>query len=465
MAAVNLLPSPLGNSSEYNYTESEYLERMLGPKHLSIRIVLPVTFVYVLIFVTGVFGNVATCFVIIRNPVMKTATNYYLFSLAVSDLTLLLLGLPNELSVFWQQYPWPFGLGLCKIRAFVSEMSSYVSVLTIVAFSMERYLAICHPLHLYAMSGLKRPIRFILAAWVVALVCALPFAVYTTVYYVEFPLGSKRHVEDSAICAMLQHNMPPFPLYELSCVIFFLIPMLLILVLYVRMGLKIRNTSLGQSIEGSVHGETRQVQSRKAIIRMLSAVVVMFFICWVPFHAQRLLYVYARNSAYYAEINEWLYALGGCLYYFSTTVNPILYNLMSAKYRGAFKETLCCLTGSPTFMRDELSSMRDTTICGCDSATGMQLVRIRSLRYTRTVRCTLDHAKDILRSPSRTRCNKADNGNGVHLSASQDQDHMQNSNTDPLLDSKKTSIISQASNGKPKCHTTEVYVPPDETCI
>lgn len=65
-----------------------------------------------------------------------------------------------------------------------------MSVLTIVAFSMERYLAICHPLHLYAMSGLKRPIRFILAAWVVALVCALPFAVYTTVYYVEFPLGN-----------------------------------------------------------------------------------------------------------------------------------------------------------------------------------------------------------------------------------------------------------------------------------
>lgn len=30
-------------------------------------------------------------------------------------------GLPFELSVFWQQYPWQWGLGICKLRAYVSE--------------------------------------------------------------------------------------------------------------------------------------------------------------------------------------------------------------------------------------------------------------------------------------------------------------------------------------------------------
>lgn len=72
------------------------------------------------------------------------------------------------------------------------------------------------------------------------------------------------------MCAMLLPNMPKFPLYELSCLIFFLVPMLSIAVLYMRMGLRIQSNGLGRSIEGSVHGETRQAQSRKAIIRMLS---------------------------------------------------------------------------------------------------------------------------------------------------------------------------------------------------
>ena len=31
-------------------------------------------------------------------------------------------GLPNDLKVYWQQYPWGLGVALCKIRALVSEM-------------------------------------------------------------------------------------------------------------------------------------------------------------------------------------------------------------------------------------------------------------------------------------------------------------------------------------------------------
>lgn len=56
-------------------------------------------------------------------------------------------------------------------------------------FSIERYLAVCKPLHFNAMSGLRRPLCFILAAWTISLMCALPFAIYTTINYVEYPPG------------------------------------------------------------------------------------------------------------------------------------------------------------------------------------------------------------------------------------------------------------------------------------
>ncbi len=57
---------------------------------------LPMTVIYVLMFLTGVVGNVAVCFVIIHNKTMHTATNFYLFSLAVSDLSILLLGKDHD---------------------------------------------------------------------------------------------------------------------------------------------------------------------------------------------------------------------------------------------------------------------------------------------------------------------------------------------------------------------------------
>ncbi len=55
-------------------------------------VLIPISVIYVIMFVTGVLGNMAVCFVIIKNKTMHTATNYYLFSLAASDLIILLLG-------------------------------------------------------------------------------------------------------------------------------------------------------------------------------------------------------------------------------------------------------------------------------------------------------------------------------------------------------------------------------------
>ena len=78
------------NASDWN--AEEYLYNNWGSKQLSMHVLAPITVVYVLLFVSGVVGNVSTCIVIIRIPSMHTATNCYLFSLAVSDLTFLIFG-------------------------------------------------------------------------------------------------------------------------------------------------------------------------------------------------------------------------------------------------------------------------------------------------------------------------------------------------------------------------------------
>lgn len=93
-------------------------------------------------------------------------------------------------------------------------------------------------------------------------------------------LESGNYSADSAICAMLLPYMPDFPLYELSTIIFFLIPMLIILVVYTRMGLKIRNSTkdtLNSVVQGAIHGDSRQIQSRKSVIKMLSKILSLDF--------------------------------------------------------------------------------------------------------------------------------------------------------------------------------------------
>jgi membrane protease YdiL (CAAX protease family) len=72
------------------------------------------------------------------------------------------------------------------------------------------------------------------------------------------------------------------------------------------------------------------------------AVVAAFFICWAPFHAQRLLAVYLSNASKEAQdhtITIYLILMysSGILYFLSTTINPVLYHIMSNKFREAFK--------------------------------------------------------------------------------------------------------------------------------
>ena len=55
-------------------------------------ILYPVTAIYVLLGVTGTLGNTMVCAVIFRNISMRTSTNLFLFTLAVADIVILLMG-------------------------------------------------------------------------------------------------------------------------------------------------------------------------------------------------------------------------------------------------------------------------------------------------------------------------------------------------------------------------------------
>ena len=100
------------------------------------------------------------------------------------------------------------------------------------------------------------------------------------------------------------------------------------------------------------------------------AVVVAFFICWAPFHTQRLVSAYANSAAAAAAaaveadvsnstavthvdgeqttqgVGELaFFYVSGVLYYVSSVINPILYNIMSVKFRQAFAATILRCSG------------------------------------------------------------------------------------------------------------------------
>lgn len=82
-------------SSKGNLTDAEIFDfviRHLGNKQEDTFSASVLTCVYIVIFISGIFGNISTCLVIKRNRHMHTTTNLYLVNLAFADLLIVILG-------------------------------------------------------------------------------------------------------------------------------------------------------------------------------------------------------------------------------------------------------------------------------------------------------------------------------------------------------------------------------------
>ncbi|KFQ86150.1 Neurotensin receptor type 1, partial [Phoenicopterus ruber ruber] len=76
------------------------------------------------------------------------------------------------------------------------------------------------------------------------------------------------------------------------------------------------------------------------------AVVIAFVVCWLPYHIRRLMFCYVPSSHwtdFLFNFYHYFYMLTNVLFYVSSAINPILYNLVSANFRQIFLSTLTLL--------------------------------------------------------------------------------------------------------------------------
>jgi len=188
-------------------------------------------------------------------------------------------------------------------------------VLTILSFSLERYLAICSPLYIFPMSDFRRACLVSSLCWTVAILASVPHLLFTKLNYVDFPIKSGNFLEDSSYCAMLDENIYPkgYPVHELSFLIFYAIPIFFLTFFYTCMINTIRkaNTGIRRSAYRASNATSKATDHRKQTIRMLVSVVFLFFVSWTPFHFQRLGYVYFKSALFFRTVNQYLFYFSG----------------------------------------------------------------------------------------------------------------------------------------------------------
>jgi len=167
--------------------------------------------------------------------------------------------LVQETYSFWSAYPWPFSETFCVVRTLAAETSTYASILTITAFTVERYVGICHPMRRRAcfqtslpswstvastvIAGRRpsRAVRAIVGIWVTSIVLSGPIVVQYGVNYVINP-ATGLPIAESAVCDIRQDRYARRA-FEVATFLFYCVPMTIIGVLYGLIWMAIRRRS------------------------------------------------------------------------------------------------------------------------------------------------------------------------------------------------------------------------------
>nr|XP_054774041.1 melatonin receptor type 1A-like [Lytechinus pictus] len=110
------------------------------------RVIISIYFILVAIF--GFFGNLIILVVLVKIPKMRSHTNIFIGSLAVSDLTTCLM-LPFIAAGILSKTGWPMPNWMCIINAIVRFTSQGSSVWNLVAIAVNRLVLVTMSARLY----------------------------------------------------------------------------------------------------------------------------------------------------------------------------------------------------------------------------------------------------------------------------------------------------------------------------
>ncbi|XP_061580361.1 trace amine-associated receptor 13c-like [Cololabis saira] len=250
---------------------------------------------------------------------LHTPTNILLLSLAVTDFLVGLLLMPFE--ILRLTSCWILGDLMCILLGCMACFITSASLGIMVLISVERYVAICDPLH-YPTRVTVRTVKLCVCLCWVCSVC------YNTLIFKDNVINPGRLSSCYGECVLVVD----YTLGTVDLVISFIIPVTVIVVLY--MGVFVVALSHARAMRSHITSVTFQLsvtaapkKSELKAARNLGVLIVVFLTCFCPYYCFSLAGFLDHNSAYFA----------GYLYYFNSCINPVIYAMLYPWFRKAVK--------------------------------------------------------------------------------------------------------------------------------
>ncbi|KAL2094532.1 hypothetical protein ACEWY4_009251 [Coilia grayii] len=296
--------------------------------------------VLVAFIVLTIGGNMLVCLAVGTSRRLHRVANCFVVSLAVTDLLLGLLVLPLSATLELRDGHWPLGGALCNIYISMDVMLCTASILTLLAISVDRYLAISGPLRYPRRVTPRRVAAAIAAIWASSLaVSFVPIHLgWNTWNFTVQNVDWHMHEEKEKWSCRYEWNNSYVLLDSFGT---FYLPLLVMCGMYHRIFRvareqvrRIRAATPSFARSASAAATARE---HKATVT-LAAVLGAFVICWFPYFT----YFTCMGMKAEPDPNEIIHSVVLWLGYFNSALNPILYPALNRDFRRAYGQLLRC---------------------------------------------------------------------------------------------------------------------------
>lgn len=245
--------------------ENIFFEGFFDPKADVVPLVLALLIVFINTFVVVL---------IFRKKYLRTNTNLLLWSLAMSDLLTGVVSVPLFITcnIIRQS-------AICIMEEQMSRFISASTVCHLMSVTMDRYLAIMHPLRYSSIVTRSNCILVILSIWLISPIVALVQLSWLIPYH--------QHVEAEPSVVTLQAES----IYDAVFLsLFFLFPMVFMSFTYAKIILEIvrQSRNIHQNHHPTFSNATRsRIRHERKAFAIFAAMLLTYMICWLPYFSIR----------------------------------------------------------------------------------------------------------------------------------------------------------------------------------
>ena len=349
------------------------------PASADVFIILLKTVATGLLMMVSLIGNTLVVCVVFQSLRMRTVTNYLIVNMACADFLYTLVAGPPLVIMILEEENWAMGsrgrgIYFCQVVNVAQYILIPVSLLTLAAIAFDRFFAILIPLKRIIT---KRVFNWILLAiWMTSAAIGAPMIYSLRIDIFE---GELRCYEEWTPAFDDESAKRIYTIVSFAVV--FCFPLFIITVLYTIICRHLWFMKMpGEIGQEESHNFIKHRNSRRKVVKMLIAVVVVFLASWLPLSVANLLLYFSTDT----YIPDSVYFTCLFLMRASCALNPAVYAIFSENYRQGFKRVLAR--------------------CSCFKISGLNPQRSSSTSRNQTVP-SFSRNEQLL--PRRTTCKKS----------------------------------------------------------